>query len=194
MIFEESVGEALYQSAMEAYDLGGIYKAKGNTDYFARYRRKAWLLAKEAAYKMLSETEPVDPIIKEIVILNAAGVGFEQSAYQEAKKILELGLLTATDRHYQDRINELLAKVKAEIKSNRNDCHTDSLVGTLIGANIENNVILLREDSRAEPRSIKVKDSSVNMQIGLYLGKEVIIRTNSDPNGELLFRDIQKAA
>ncbi|MEM8526039.1 MAG: hypothetical protein AAGG68_15480 [Bacteroidota bacterium] len=34
----------LHRTAMEFYDLAGIYKAKGQTDFLQDYQERAWLL------------------------------------------------------------------------------------------------------------------------------------------------------
>lgn len=192
MIFEESIGEALYQTAMEAYDLSRIYKAKNDLDLSARYRRKALLLVKEAAFKMIIETDSVDQYMSDLVIVNSAGVAFEYEDFTATRQILQLGSVKIKDEYYTHRAKELLEKTEEKIVISSQP--KQRLVGTLVSANLEDNIIQIRENRPAELHSVRIKDDYSKKLIGFYLGNQVIVSIDENQNGELLFCDIQKAA
>lgn len=75
-------------------------------------------MEKEAALQML--TEPEDFTFKYLVIRSAGQLGYDIEDYQEAKKILELGLLGHPPEAEKFQMEELLQEITAKLDKKEN--------------------------------------------------------------------------
>ena len=185
----------LHRIAMEYYDLAGIYKAKGQSASFDDYRKRAWLLEKEAALQLLAD--PEDYTFKYLVIHNAGLLGYDSGNYEEAQKVLELGLMGAPAEPAKLQMEELLAKIEHKLrKASAKIPEKDSFIiaGTLTSADVETKIIKIREGGKQHLHSISVSAEMIKKVIRFYLGEFVVIQLDKDQAGNYLFKNITKAA
>ncbi len=185
----------LHRIAMEYYDLAGIYKAKGQLESFDDYQQKAWLLEKEAALQLLAE--PKDYTFKYLVILNAGLLGYDLENYEEAKKILELGLIGNPAESVKLQMEELIDKIEQKINTSLTknlSKEAFTISGTLTSADVENKIIKIREQGKQQLHSISVSAEAIKEVIRFYIGEFVAIQLEKDSSGNYFFKDIAKAA
>lgn len=182
----------LHRTAMEFYDLAGIYKAKGQSEFFDDYQTRAWLLEKEAALQMLTQRE--DYTFKYLVIASAGRLGYHVGSYEEAKKILELGLLgnpsIAEKYQMETLLNQIIEKINTPTQSKLNVL---TISGTLTVADIENNKIKIRENGKKRLRSITVETEMIKNVLRFYLGEWVTIQLDKDASGDFHLKNINRA-
>ena len=184
----------LHRTAMEYYDLAAIYKAKGRPEFFKDYRTKAWLLEKEAALQFLAD--PKDYTFKYLVIHSAGLLGYDLGNYEEAQKVLELGLMANPSEPAKFQMEELLAKIDKKLKKETQKVTDKNIFisGTLTSADVENKVIKIREGSKKDLRAISVSAEMIRQVIRFYLGELVRIQLNKDALGNYFLKNITKAA
>ena len=184
----------LHRTAMEFYDLAGIYQAKGKPTFFDDYRQRAWLLEKEAAMQMLSEIE--DYTFKYVVIHSAASLGFDLKYFEEAKHLLELGLMGNPEPFEKQKMEELLAKISKGIKPKAAIPQSNELTvsGTLTLADIEKKEIKIREKGKQKLRAISVSAEMIKQVIRFYLGELVDVQLDKNEAGGFALKHISKAA
>ena len=153
----------LHRTAMEFYDLAGIYKAKGQTDFLKDYQERAWLLEQEAALQVLAE--PDDFTFKYVIVNSAGQLGYNIGRYEEAQKILQLGLLGNPSDIHRHEMELLLEKVNQNIVETKNEPTTEEnileLSGTLTVANVQEQTLGLREQGQEQLRHIKVSVDAI---------------------------------
>ncbi|MEM1325711.1 MAG: hypothetical protein AAGI23_07150 [Bacteroidota bacterium] len=177
----------LHRTAMEFYDLAGIYKAKGQTDFLKDYQERAWLLEQEAALQVLAE--PDDFTFKYVIVNSAGQLGYNIGAYEEAKRIVQLGLKGNPSKIYRHEMELLLQKINDNIA----DCHQEKpqidedvleVSGTLTIANVQAQEIAVREQGREQLRYIKVSVDAIKKVLRFYLGEWVDLQLKKNHFGE----------
>ena len=115
-----NIARQYQQVAMDLYDFGKIYKAKGQPKYYQGNLELAFLLDKEAAIKIQSETTEV--LWKAVYPRSASWLALQCGKYVEAKALAELGL--NHQKHISDyeveKLQELLQKATQNLQVSPN--------------------------------------------------------------------------
>ncbi|MEM8528021.1 MAG: hypothetical protein AAF806_18115 [Bacteroidota bacterium] len=174
----------LHRTAMEFYDLAGIYKAKGQTEFLKDYQEKAWLLEQEAALQVLAE--PDDFTFKYVIVNSAGQLGYNIGRYEEAQKILQLGLMGKPSEIHRHEMELLLEKVNQNITVSDNIQSEEDILtisGTLTLVNVQKQEIALQEQGQEQLRHVKVSVDAIKKVLRFYLGEWVHLQLKKNQYG-----------
>lgn len=194
-----STARDLHQKAMDLYDFGRIYRAKGYSDhYYTSNLALAYMLDREAALKI--QTETTDIFWKAAYARSAGWLAYKSEKYLEAKEFAELGLShrDAIGGYETLKLEELLAaankKIKElKVKTKKIDFST-GILGKITSANVEELSLQVRALKGGKTLLVQVEPEKIIWIARLYLGDTVEIALEKDEQGKMILQDIRRAA
>lgn len=100
----------LHNKSMDLCELAEIARLRKEEEQIKKYYQQAYELEKQAAMQMVTrfEEEP----FRGIVFQSAANIAFDIGLFEEAKRMLNLGLAGDTAPYIQSKMNDLALKIK----------------------------------------------------------------------------------
>jgi len=192
-----SIARTYHQVAMDLYDFGKIYKAKGQPQYFKGNLELAFLLDKEAAHRV--QQEEVDVLWKAVYPRSAGWLALDRGKYDEAKQLAELGLQhKAFISDFEiEKLKDLLKKAKGKLELTSPQIvseHKSSPILAIVSAtNIEQYLKLLQTKNDTF-QLVKIAPEDSLKIARSFLGDMVEIEVRTNEDGSFVLKDIRKAA
>ena len=192
-----SIARKYHQVAMDLYDFGKIYKAKGNPKYYQGNLQLAYLLDKQAAISVQSEA--VDVLWQAVYPRSASWLAYECGKYIEAKELAELGLKHKKNISDYEimQLQNLLEKAKKEIEKGNSQKEKElvpnSILAIASAANIDQ-YLQIRQIKTDQNSLVKIASEDSLQLTKSFLGDMVEIEIKANENGELTLKDIRRAA
>lgn len=181
--------DVLHETAMDLYDLGRVYRSKGDAQAYNNNLKKAFLIEKEAAFLSLADEE--DSFWKYVYVRTAAELAIKCEKLQEAQGFLEIGLAgtppTAEKVQLEDTLERVINKIKLEEKNEDAPAAHQQIFGVISAIFIEQKSIQVRQIGRKEVISISIIDEDVNNIARFFTGKLVQIKTESEVLKQIQF-------
>lgn len=193
-----NIARQYHQVAMDLYDFGKIYKAKGQPKYYQGNLELAYLLDKEAAVKVQSETTEV--LWKAVYPRSAGRLALQCGKYIEAKELAELGLnhQAGISDYEVEKLEKLLEKVNEKLKdssnSNEKKSSTSILAIAIASASNIDQYLKIRQFKNNAAQLLKIIPEDSLHITRSFLGDMVEIEIKTGKNGELILKNIRKAA
>jgi len=188
----------LHQIAMDLYDFGRIFKAKGTPDIYDINLDLALKLDKEAA--TLIQEDSSEPYRLAAYPRSAGWLAFKSGKYLEAKQFAELGLShkgKGLDYEIQ-KLEELLAATTTKIEELSTDSTNKELhspiVAVVASANVDGEFLQIRLVGEEKYQVVKVAANDIIQTARLFLGETVKIEVKENEQGEMVLKDIRLAA
>ena len=183
----------LHNKAMEFADEALLAKMEGKEAVSLKFFEKAFLLEKEAFDSI--EDEKVDPFPKYILIRSAASLALNCGNYQEAERLIQLGLANGAPQSIKDELEELQGKlhsIKKEL-AEQQEQNAIKVLGIIIDANAKTNQITVQDLESKLSYTILVPQDLLNEIIKSYWADTVQIRAAQSDQGMVLEK-IDRAA
>ena len=196
---ENSIAVQLHQKAMDLYDFSKIFKAKGYPDYYYEGNLElAFLLDKEAALRI--QVESNEQQRKCNYPRSAGWLAYKSGKYLEAKQLAILGLShekTITGYEKQ-KLEDLLVATNKKLKEQglveEKVTPLFSVIAVVASANIDERYLQIRKVGDKNYQIVKVAtDDFINIA-RLFLGETVEIKVQKTAEGEMVLKDIKRAA
>lgn len=192
-----NIARQYHQVAMDLYDFGKIYKAKGQPKYYKGNLELAFLLDKEAAIKVQSESTEV--LWKAVYPRSAGWLALQCGKYAEAQQLAELGLSHQT--HISDyeveKLSELLQKANKKLKENPHKStkvqSPNSILAIASATNIDQ-YLRIEQFKNNTTQFLKIIPADSLQITRSFLGDMVEIEIKTGEDGELILKNIRKAA
>jgi len=186
-----------HQQAMDLYDFGKIFKAKGYPDYYYEGNLSmAYNLDKEAAIRIQSET--TDILWKAVYPYSAALLAFKSAKYLEAKQLVLLGLSHRgkVNDYEIGRLEKLLVKINEKITllNLEEVAINNSILAVVFSANLDEKSLQIRPIGRKGNQIIQVAADKITQIARLYLGETVEIELKENEKGQKILQNIRRAA
>lgn len=195
---KNNIATKLHQIAMDLYDFGKIYKAKGIPEIYDINLSLALQLDEEAA--VLIQKDPSDPYRLAAYPRSAGWLAYKSGKYVEAKQLAELGLShkgQVFDYEIQ-KLEELLAASNKKIKETAPTLakkeHASSILAVVASANIDEEFLQIRPVGAINYTTIKVAAEDIVQTARLFLGETVEIEVKENEKGERVLTSIRRAA
>ena len=196
---ENSIAVQLHQKAMDLYDFGKIFKAKGYPEYYYEGNLElAFLLDKEAALRIQVES---DEQTRQCVYPRSAGwLAFKSGKYLEAKQLALLGLShnKIISGYEQQKLLDLLAATEKKLKESafveEEVTPLLSLIAVVASANIDERNLQIRKIGDKDYQIVKIATEDFINIARLFLGETVEIKVQKTESGEMVLKDIKRAA
>lgn len=176
------IADILHEAAMELYDLGRVYRAKGNDHAYDSNLEKAFLLEKEAALISLADGE--DEFWKYVYARNAAELAIKCNKLQEARIFLEMGLAgtppEAEKFQLEDTLQMVVDKINLVKAIQQADDTYKNVYGVISAIFIEQKSIQIRPIGKKELISVSIIDEDVKDIARFFIGKLVHIKTEAE--------------
>lgn len=180
----------LHNKAMEFADEAEIAKhKKGNNTAKALYLQ-AFQLEKEAALK--TPIDYVDRVPRHVLLRSAASLAMLSEQYEEAEKLILLGLNTAPPTFIKEELNEIAAEIKKR-KTQTQKAKFIQFVGLFTFVNAAENEIKIQALDASLHSFIAPSDLLKKVVKELFLEK-VNVKASIAADGVLLLTDMQRAA
>jgi len=175
---------------LEFSDEAIIAKRKGNTEVAKILFEKAFWLEKAAVWEMKKEANI--PFSRLVMIRSAAALAYKAALYQEALKLIALGLKEYPEHIALPELESVLAAVTKKMP----EVHlkTYSLKGILTAANAHEHEIKVETDSSPQIYSILVPAAMMDDIVRSYWKNEVLINITSYSEGVMILDSIRLAA
>jgi len=188
----------LHQIAMDLYDFGRIFKAKGTPDIYDINLDLALKLDEEAA--TLIQADSSEPYRLAAYPRSAGGLAYKSGKYLEARQFAELGLShkgKVVDYEIQ-KLQELLAATNKKIEELSADPTNKELLSPILAvvasANIDEEFLQIRLVGEDRYQVVKVAANDIIQTARLFLGETVNIEVKKNEQGEMVLKDIRLAA
>ena len=194
----DNIAQRFHQTAMDLYDLGRIYKAKGQPQFYEGNLELAFVLDKEAALRVQAETQEV--LWKAVYPRSAGWLAFKNGKYLEARQLAELGLSHREDipAYEVQQLQELMDVVNEKIitlpLAPENNSDKTIITGIIAVANMDENKIQIRATDGKNLKDIQVATSEMVRIARLFLGETVKASVRKGKTGQLFLEDIRRAA
>jgi len=186
-----------HQKAMDLYDFGKIFKAKGYPDYYYESNLSmAYAMDKEAAIRVQSET--TDTLWKAVYPYSAAWLAFKSAKYLEAKQFVELGLRHKgkVNDYEIGRLEKLLTEINEKISTLDipEKIVENHILAFVFSANIYEQSLQIQQVGQADNQIIQVAADKIRQIARIYIGETVEIQFKKDQQGQMILQDIRRAA
>jgi len=195
---KDNIAVKLHQIAMDLYDFGKIFRAKGVSDIYDVNLSLALKLDEEAA--ILVQEDQSEPNRLAAYPRSAGWLAYKSEKYLEAKQLAELGLRhkgKVFDYEIQ-KLEELLTAANKkihELSINPEKKESfSSFLAVVASANIDEEVLQIRRVGEANYRMVKVAAEDIIQTARLFLGETVEIEIKENELGESILSNIRKAA
>jgi len=192
-----NIARQYHQVAMDLYDFGKIYKAKGQPKYYQGNLELAFLLDKEAAIRVQSETTEV--LWKAVYPRSAGWLALQCGKYVEAKELAKLGLnhQTHISDYEVEKLTALLFKATEKLeekttKSTKKQAPT-SILAIASATNIDQYLKIRQSNDNTAQLLQIIPEDSLHITRS-FLGDMVEIEIKTGKDGELILKNIRKAA
>lgn len=186
-----------HQKAMDLYDFGKIFKAKGYPEnYYEGNLSMAYILDKEAALKI--QSEETDVLWKAVYPYSAGWLAFKSGNFLEAKQLVLLGLSHRgrVNDYEIGRLEKLLKEIneKITILNITERVIKNSILAVVFSANIDEHSLQIRKIGDKKQQIVQVDADKIIQIARLYLGETVEIELIENEQGQMTLQNIRRAA
>jgi hypothetical protein len=186
----------IHNKAIEFADEAIIATHKGNPSTVKELYFKAFQLEKEAALYAPLDNEDTTP--RHILIRSAASLAMLSEQFEEAEKLIALGLSSTPPPFIEEELLTLSKEVKIR-KANYPDSYQDKtniiqVVGLFTYANANENEIKIQENNPPFLHTLIAPTKQIKMLVKEYFLEKVNVKASLSPNGILLMKEMTKIA
>ena len=186
-----NVVNIIHNKAIEFADEAIIAKHKGSADTARILYFKAFQLEKEAALNIPQDTE--DKVPRHILIRSAASLAMLSEQYEEAEKLISLGLSSTPPDFIKEELTELTKELK---KKKSEHLHTNimQLTGFFTSVNATENEIKIQDSNQPLLHTIIAPSEIIKDIVKKYFLEKVSIIASISDSGVLLMQEMKNAA
>ncbi|MFK7947214.1 MAG: hypothetical protein AB8G11_06485 [Saprospiraceae bacterium] len=178
----------IHNKAIEFADEATIAKYKGKASVAKELYYKAFQLEKEAAFYAPLDDE--DKIPRHILIRSAASLAMLSEQFEEAEKLIMLGLSSSPPEFIEEELLALAEEVKARKESRKTS--SVHLVGLFTYANATENEIKIQDNNPPFLHTIIAPAKQIKSLVKKYFLEKVNVKVNVSTNGILLIQEMKK--
>lgn len=186
-----NVVSILHNKAIEFADEATIAKHKGNPSTAKALFLKAFQLEKEAALKAPLNDEDMVP--RHVLIRSAASLAMICEEYEEAEKLIMLGLTSTPPEFIKEELSALAKEVKKR-KATKINTQFIRLIGLFTYANATENEIKIQDANQPFLHTIIAPSEVIQEIVKKYFLEKVSITASVSTNGALLMQEMKVAA
>lgn len=181
----------IHNKAIEFADEAIIAKHKGNPMTAKELYLKAFQLEREAALK--TPIDNVDAVPRHVLLRSAASLALLSEQFEEADKLISLGLLSKPPQFIKKELMELSKEVKKK-KAKRGKVHVIDLVGLFTFANAAENEIKIQDENQPYLHTLIAPSEVIKEIVQKHFLEKVKVKVSVSDSGILLMTEMKKAA
>ena len=186
-----NVISVLHNKAIEFADEATIAKHKGNPVTAKALFLKAFQLEKEAALK--APLDDADTVPRHVLIRSAASLAMLSDQFEEAEKLILLGLTSTPPAFIKEELKELSKTVKKR-KAAKVKEQSVQLIGLFTYANANENEIKIQDSNQPLLHTIIAPSEIIKDIVKKYFLEKVSIIASISDSGVLLMQEMKNAA
>ena len=186
-----NVVSVLHNKALEFADEATIAQHKGSPQTAKELFLKAFQLEKEAALK--APLTDSDMVPRHVLIRSAASLAMLSDQFEEAEKLILLGLTSSPPDFIKTELSELAMEVKKRKPTKVQD-QSIQLIGLFIYANANENQIKIQDTHQPFSYTLIAPSEIIQEIVKKYFLEKVSITASVSTNGILLMREMKVAA
>jgi hypothetical protein len=179
----------IHNKAIEFADEAIIAEHKGNNSSAKELYLQAFHLEKEAALNAPLNHDDRTPRL--ILIRSAASLAMLSEQYEEAEKLIALGLSSSPAEFIKEELLELSKEVKTR-KSNQIKINYINLVGLFTYANANENEIKIQDSNPPFLHTLIAPSKIIKTIVKTYFLEKVNVKALISANGILLMKEMKK--
>ncbi len=185
-----SIINILHNKAIEFADEAVIARHKGNPASVKELYFRAFQLEKEAALYAPLNAEDTTP--RHILIRSAASLAILSEQYEEAEKLIALGLAGSPPDFIKKQLNELAASVRAK-KIEKRKTGSIQFIGLFTYANANENEIKIQDSNPPFLHTLIAPTKQIKSLVREYFLEKVDVKASISDNGLLLMQEMRRA-
>lgn len=181
----------IHNKAIEFADEAIIAKHKGNPSTVKELYLKAFQLEKEAALYAPLDNEDTTP--RHILIRSAASLAMLSEQFDDAEKLITLGLSSSPPKFIEEELLTLSKEVKIR-KANYLKTSFIQVIGLFTYANANENEIKIQDNNLPFLHTLIAPAKQIKMLVKEYFLEKVNVKASVSSNGILLMKEMTKIA
>jgi len=186
-----NVVNIIHNKAIEFADEAVIAKHKGNASTAKLLYFKAFQLEKEAALNVPQDNE--DKVPRHILIRSAASLAMLSEQFEEAEKLITLGLSSTPPNFIKEELLELNKELQKK-KNKQAKTHIIQLIGIFTSVNATENEIKIQDANQPFSHTLVAPTELIKEIVKKYFLDKVKVKASVSASGLLMMTEMKAAA